>query len=219
VTFASVVTGHLVTIEIDVLPREIVALGDAVRAQILKQGTPYFPTQLGGLANLVSVSLLNTPTAFNPGIIQALANDVLRWINSGSSTLANLAGTVRASLIDVGFQMAGRGLRSATANATSPLTMQTSGGGASASQGAATPSLLRFQVDAARPLPVIGTGSYSLVSSRSGANSLVACQTDATHLAYTLSQGPSWSASQTLPLSSQMTADQALALLSGLLNH
>jgi hypothetical protein len=223
-SFASVTTGRLVTLEIDVLPRELSLIADQVRTQIDTIGPKYYPSNMAYLATFVATGVMAIGQDFHPEILQPIANKVHDMILAGAGMpLLNLGDSVRAQIIDLGYKLSGRGLILAQSAAPAMLqagpssssSLQLAGpGDAGPPSTASSSQWLQFRIDSNRPVPAVGGSTgLNILASQTGANALVEWQQDSTHLVYTTSQDTGWSDPHTIELSSQLTIDQALAYL------
>jgi len=222
VSFASVTTGRLDTIEIDVLPRELGIIADLVRGQVTTLGPKYYPSRMQDLAGIVATSIMAIGSDFHPEVLQPIADRVHDGIAKWSGgPLQNLADNLRSMIIDLGFKLSGRGL--ILAPSASPTQLVQAGPSsssslqlASASSAPVQPSAqwLQFRLDSNRPVPAaVGGSGLHVLASQNGKNALVEWQQDASHVVYTSSDGDGWSDPRTIQLSDQLTLDQALVYL------
>lgn len=218
VGFTSARTGRLTTIQVDILPRELVRLSDQIRSTIIDTGTRLnYPGNLRELASQVKAAILSRGSAFHQEMLEAISNKVYNQIlGAGSSqTLVSLSGGIRSTIIDTGFKFSDRGLRPNQRDIGATRTVEVSRGVGQTGPTAAGPShLLQFRVSSSRIAPNVDNDApVRLFLSSDGSEAAVAW-TQADRVVYrdTKSQ-EDWSEARELRLSPNFNLDRALQVL------
>jgi hypothetical protein len=219
VTFASGLTRRLVSVEVDVLPEEIGFLAGGARATIIELGARHYPSNLPALAKGASAKVLELGSAFHPEVAQAIADQVRTLIASGPSDgLGFLADEARATIIELGARLSGRGLRgithAAAASSTSNIRIvEIAKPTETAVIDQTSPShLIQFRVASNRTAPRVGAGAVKLFASEEGDDVLVSwAQGD--RVLYRMSQGSAWSDIREIKLSANVDLKRAYEIL------
>ncbi|MFL6193365.1 MAG: hypothetical protein ACJ75H_04295 [Thermoanaerobaculia bacterium] len=165
---------RLSTVEVDVLPQEFGFLAETTRGVIIDLGSRLYPGNLRGFAEQVRASIIARGGAFQPEVIQTIADRVQTEIlNSNKTPLANLAEKTRGVIIDLGAQFSGRGLRGGGGGGINSKLVEI--GPQDPPAGAVpAPHLLNFRVVSSRPAPRVGGPEIKLFVSEDGEDQLVA---------------------------------------------
>ena len=213
--FVSPASRRLITLEIDVLPRELVNLAGGARSQIIDIGAKLsYPANLRQLADRMRLQLVQGASAFQPEVATTLADQLHAYIltNGRNQGLENLAGGARSQIIDIGAKLSGRGLRPIdrlTRNAEIPVS---SAGAAVVTGDATSDHVIQIRVVSDRPAPRVGTGPISLFVSRSGQEVLIAWP-DQGKLTYRESRDNGWLDPRSLTVSESLGLPQAYRML------
>jgi hypothetical protein len=217
VSFTSALTGHLVSLEVEVLPTQLRQLADKARAYIIDLGAHGTP-DLPAVAAKARDFILGSAEDFQPEVAQSMANLLRSYLLSlsppaGPPDFAPLAEKARAYIIDLGAKFSGHVLKPATAEAKS--------GDAQIFQIvprqeelAQNPPvyLLAVRTLASRPAPAVGTGAIQVFVSEMGTNALVSwAGTDRVY--YRDSIGNGWSAVRELKLNDSINLNKAYDVL------
>lgn len=172
--FASGDSRRLISVEIDVLPKELIQLADKARAHIIDIGHRLsYPGNRQAIADQARAHIIDIGFAFHPEIVQAMAEKARADIlGSGpQQPLVNVANGARAHIIDIGARLAGRGLRTLGESARTADIVQVE---RAAPGDAPTGDLIQFRVAASLQAPQTGPGAAKLFSSETGTNLLIA---------------------------------------------
>jgi hypothetical protein len=213
--FASAVTRRLSTVEIDVLPEELVRLADGTRAQIIDLGAHLTvgPSTLPGFADQVRAKVIELGTEFQPEVAQAIADRVRAIVAAGGNPgLASIAEHARAQIIDLGAKLSGRGLRPSFSGDTAATTIEVEKNSA-APQPTQGTHLIQFRIASSRPAPRVGAGPITLYLSESGQDVLIAWPADPTRLLYRDSNGDGWNDIRELKLTDSLDFTRAYDIL------
>ena len=218
--FASLKSQRLVTVAIDVLPKQLGRLADDSRATIIDTGARLsFPSNIGPFATQVRTAILSEGSDFEPEFLQAIADRVYNQLLGGAKQdLRSLADASRATIIDTGIKLSGHGLKTMNQGSSSaqifeidkPSSVITVGSNAPAPQELS--HLLQLRVTASRPVPQVGTDGVSVFVSQNGGNALVSW-TEPGGLLYRESSTLGWNDVHELKLSDSLDLDHALTLL------
>lgn len=216
VAFADPATQRVATLEISMLPGELVNLSDYVRAHIIESGSRYLPKDVNGLANDVHDSVQGSGARLHPGVLSYVADQVrAHIIESGSKApgqLRSIADDVRAHIIESGATMVGSRIDSVTAksdsSAFSPTVAQIS-----TPDGTSGPEhMFQINVDSSRPVPRTGSAPNSIFVSLDGSDSIV-CWDFPTEVRYRESTAQGWGPINSLTLDGTLDIDRAHAIL------
>ena len=218
VAFASAATRGLATLEIDVLPRELVRLADQTRSTIIDVGfKANTPPAVRNLAERARATILESGASFfHQEVLNALANQVQTDIlASNGQGITSIAEGTRSTIIDVGAKFSRRGLRGArptalTATAQDSILEEISNEGPNSTTGES--HILHFQVATVRPAPRVGTTAVAMFLSETGENVLVAWQENG-KIVYKDSQENAWADPREIRLTPAMTAERAYEML------
>lgn len=119
--FADRTTGRLVTVEARVLPGELSALGDAVRAQLVEFGSRLDlgdPGTVSALSGAARAQLVEFGSRFHPSFVSYLAEQldafIADWLGGNGAgapdDVESLAGGARAQLVEFGSRLERGGL-------------------------------------------------------------------------------------------------------------
>jgi hypothetical protein len=213
--FASPTTRRLITLEIDVLPRELVSLAGGARSQIIDTGAKLsFPAGLRQLAEQVRAGLQQRATAFAPEVAQSLADRIYSYIltNGKGQSLTNLAAGARSQIIDTGAKLSGRGLRSIAAFSRLAEVPSISTLGAAGNSGQPLSHLIQLRVITSRPAPRVGNGAITQFLSKSGEEVVISWSEEG-KVHYRASQNGNWDEQRTLVLTDTLDLHQANEML------
>lgn len=219
VVVAFVPTGgsQLVTLTLELLPGELGALADAVRAQIIEVGRDGGPGGgLGRIADKARAQIIEVGARLklHPGVSGYVADQVFDEIlaSDPERPLSAIADDVRAQIIEVGAHMTDRGFDRMTA-ASSSQVLELPGAPADP-EASAPPELMRVVQVSSRPTPQTGAGAEAaqLYLSEDG-RSVVAAWQDGDSLLYRESRGDGWSSVRRLRLGDGIDLEHASALL------
>jgi hypothetical protein len=215
VAFTSPASRRLITLEIDVLPRELVSLAGGARSQIIDTGAKLsFPANLKVLAEQARNVLLQRASAFAPEVAQSLADRTYAYIlaNGKGQSLSNLAEGARSQIIDTGAKLSGRGLRTIAALTRLAEVPSASTRGAASVAGEPLSHLIQLRVITSRPAPPVGNGPVAVFLGKSGED-LILSWSDEAAVYYRTSAGNGWDEQRTLALSPAFSREQANAIL------
>ncbi len=210
VAFANPATRRLLSLEIDVLPRELSSLADDTRAVIIDTGAK-FRGNSRGLADKVRATLLeHGRDAFHLELLEAIGDRVKELILAGGSKpIQALADDTRAVIIDTGAKLGGRGLRNPR-NLVSPVERLEE----------ITPNVplpvhvIQFRVVSNRPVPRLSGSPVTLFLSETGEDVLIAwVSSDRSKVSYRDSKNGGWNNPLDLLLSEALTLEQAHQIL------
>lgn len=122
--FADQATGRLATVEARVLPGELSALGDAVRAQLVEFGNRISlddPGAVTALSDVARAQLVEFGSRFHPSFLAYLAEQldafIADWLGGDGEgapgDVESLAGGARAQLVEFGSRLESGGLNGA----------------------------------------------------------------------------------------------------------
>jgi hypothetical protein len=214
VAFTAPVTRRLLSLEIDILPRQLSHLADGTRAVIIDTGAK-LRGNLRGLADKARQAVIDQGRdSFQIELVEAIADRVRDLILGGAGrSLQSLADGTRAVIIDTGAKLAGRGLRN-------PYSVQAAAAAArlveiSPDLPAPLPAhVIQFRVISSRPVPQIGGSALSLFLSETGDDVLVAwVNGDRTRVVYRDTKGGGWNNPLELVLTDTLTLGQAHLVL------
>ena len=208
-SFGDAEKARIDTLEVRVLPRSLMAVGDGARAHIIGAGKTLDAKGLGQIAALARAYVAAAGGDLKPAVLRALADEVsafvLAWkpANGGPTALADGA---RAHIIGVGTDLGG-GLRNVLAGAPSVIEE------IAAVSGVASHAF-RFTVTASRPAPPAAADAsrYAIFGSDDGTQATVAWVLG-DRVAYRESAGVGWAPERELMLDSGFDLDSALAML------
>ncbi|HEV2843624.1 MAG TPA: hypothetical protein VG477_02160, partial [Thermoanaerobaculia bacterium] len=216
VGFVSTSSRRLVTLEIDVLPEELGQIADVTRATIIDTGvTLTKPENRGVLASQAAKSIFDHGSAFHTEFLEALADRVRVMIldEDGSLDLVSLGETTRATIIDTGARLSGRGLRSLRPSAEKIVEARPEADANSNAIISTSHHLIRFREVASRFAPPVDTGAFTLIVSNSGEDMLVVWPLSDRVLYYSSQGEDDWSERRELKLSNGMTLEKAFEVL------
>ncbi len=215
--FAAAANRRVVTLEIDVLPGELVHLADRARAHIINIGTRF--SAPGGHQNLAEAArahIINIGRDFHPEVAQSLGDQLRAYLlaNPGQE-LIPLADGARAHIINIGAKLSGRGLRQQTsalsaADEAAPLQEIIEVRGADAPYEPPL-ALLQVRLASSRPAPATGAGTRIFLS-ETGRDVLIAWPEEGRVL-YRGSAGAGWDDTRELRLSPALPLERALEIL------
>ena len=213
--FADAETRRVVSVEIRVLPRDLSRLGDIARNVIIDTGARLsYPQNLNALAEKAREAILGGGGAFQPEVVQAMADRVADEVRrAGGRPLQSLAGVARNVIIDTGARLSGPGLRTQTADSTAgrPSSLEIERQGVI--EETLSPShLLQLSVASSRPAPRVAAGAVTLMSSPSGEDVLIALAQEGRVL-YRDSKPGGWNEARELKLTERIDLGRALAIL------
>lgn len=229
--FASATTRRVTTLEVDVLPRELVRLADATRSTIIDVGrrptsAPITPN-LRALAEGARNSIFATGGAsFHDEILRALADQAQGQILAGEGQeIVSIGEATRSTIIDVGAKFSRRGLRGGLRPGPNALTAGNADSavgfdvieqifpeGPHADGGLGEAHVLHFQVMTSRPAPRTGSNGVRVFVSESGDNALVSWK-EPGKLVYRDTTENGWAEPRELRLSNHLTLERAYEIL------
>lgn len=215
VGFASTRLGKLVTVEIDVLPEQLIQLAEGARAHIVDLGRALYPNDLPNLAEKARAHIVDLGRAFRPEVVSSIADQVKTLILAGGTeSLQALGEKARAHIVDLGAQLSDRGLRSVNgADATAKIVRLDEGGQEPPTPLAPTDTpLLQFRTVSSLPTPVVGQGAVRLFMSQTGDNVIVSWALP-DRVAYRVSKEDGWSDSKELRFSDNLNLAKAYDIL------
>ncbi|MFL6235072.1 MAG: hypothetical protein ACJ76N_18200 [Thermoanaerobaculia bacterium] len=216
VAYASTTRGQMATVEIDVLPEQLMQLADKARSHIIDIGRASYPNDLPGLAEKARSHIIDIGRAFHPEIGTSIADQVKADILADTSgDLVGLAEKARSHIIDIGSKLSGRGLRPAGDEPASQI-VEVDG----ASRAAVAPDASQFpyhllQIRAVKTwaAPRVGPGTVKLFVSQSGEDMIVSWA-QADRILYRNSQSSSgWSDPRTLLFSDSLDLKKSYDIL------
>jgi hypothetical protein len=218
VGFADPTTQRLATLEISVLPGQLINLCDKVRAHIIESGAKLLPTKgATGLATDVHDWILGSGAELHPAVLSYLAEQArAHIIESGvksPSQLKPLADDSRAHIIESGATLVGGridnvGAKSTQAAAFTPVieevpTDPTIGG---------PNHLFQISLDASRPVPRTGSAPNSISVSLDGSDAIVSWDLP-TEVRYRETTAQGWGPINVLTLNGTLDLARAHAIL------
>src|SRR6185295_1548612 len=211
IAYPSTAMGRLATVEIDVLPEQLIQLAEGARQHIIDLGQQYYPSDLPTLAEKARQHIVDLGHAFRSDVIEAIAGQVKAQILAGGSDgLEALADKARQHIVDLGAQFSGRGLRGINgADGTAKL-MEISGD--PALPDAPATFLFQFRVVSDLPIPRVGPGAVRLFVSERGEN-LIVSWAQADKVLYRNSRGDRWSEARELRFSDSLDLNKAYQVL------
>lgn len=225
--FASAATRRVTTLEIDVLPRELVRLADETRSTIIDVGrrpssAPIVPN-LRALAERARTSIFATGgSAYHQEVLQVLADQVQTQIlASNGQEIISIGEATRSTIIDVGAKFSRRGLRGGLRPATAGIAADSAVAdtieqifpeGPNPDGGLGLAHILHFQVMTSRPAPRTGVTGVRLFVSESGENVLVSWQ-EPGKLVYRDTSENTWAEPKEIRLSTNLTLERAYEIL------
>lgn len=217
VGFTSARTGRLITVQVDILPRELVRLSDQIRSTIIDTGTRLnYPNNLRELASQAKAAILSRGGAFHQEMLEALSTKVYNQILGGGSsqTLVALSGGIRSTIIDTGFKFSDRGLRPNQRDVGAARTVEIGKSVGHTGPTNGWPAhFVQFRVASSRIAPSVGSDApVRLFLSGNGTEAAVAW-TQADRILYRDSRAQEWSEPRELRLSPNLNLDRALEIL------
>jgi hypothetical protein len=216
VAFADPATQRLATLEISMLPGELVNLSDFVRAHIIESGLQYLPKNITALANDVHDAVQGSGALLHPGVLSYIADQVrAHIIESGTKVpgqLRSIADDVRAHIIESGATMVGSRIDSVTAKSDSsaftPTVEQIT-----TPDGAVGPEhIFQLNIDASRPVPRTAAAPNSIFVSLDGSDAIVSWDLP-NEVDYRETTDQGWGPINVLTLDSTLDVDRAHAIL------
>jgi hypothetical protein len=222
VAYTSPSRGQLATVEVDVLPEQLLQLADKARSHIIDIGRTYYPQDLPTLAEQARSHIIDIGVAFHSEIGQSIGDQVKAEILSATvGDLPSLAEQARSHIIDIGAKLSGRGLRSPSGD--DPLTriVEVDGTPGSAAPPDATQSpyhLLQIRAAGTWPAPRVGPGTVRLFVSQTGEDMIVSWA-QADRVLYRNSQAGGWSDPRTLLFSDSLDINKSYDILDQRIRH
>lgn len=208
---------NLVTIGLEILPGELGALADDVRAQIIEVGRSGGPDGLGRLADKARAQIIEVGARLklHPGMssyVAAQAHDRILGADPGAPIRA-IADEVRAQIIEVGARMTGRGIHRLSAAAVDRVIELPRGSRQDGTGAAAPPDLIRVVKTSSRPVPTTAEEPHRLYLSKDG-QGVVASWQEGDSILYRESRGgDGWSEVRRLRLDEELDVERASSLL------
>lgn len=210
VAFVAPATRRLLSLEVDVLPRELSMLADGTRAVIIDTGAK-FRGNIRGLADKARQTVIEQGgAAFHLEVLEAIGDRVWNQILANEAKpLEALGEDTRAVIIDTGAKLGGRGLRNPRSVGNTPARLEEI-----APEAPVPAHLFRFQVISSRPVPHIGGTSVHLFLSESGEDALISwLSADGKRVSYCDSNSAGWNKALDLPLSAALSLEEAYKVL------
>lgn len=212
VGFVDASAGRLVSLEIEMVPGELSFIGDKVRAQIIEVGRDAGPDVLAKKVQQ-RVDELGDPLGLHPGVSEYLAAKASQEILGADpgEALANLAGKIRAQIIEVGARMTDRGFgRLATKGLSTARILELSTGEEQESESPA--HMIHIARTFEDEVPATGREGVALHLSNSGHALVVSWHGDE-HVYYRESLDQGWSPVRVLRLGKDLDLSQANQIL------
>lgn len=217
IAFATTSGTELVTVVLELLPGELAALADKVRAQIIEVGrSGGSDSPLRAIADKARAQIIEVGSRLklHPGVSSYLAAQVFDGIVSSDPErpVIAIAEDVRAQIIEVGGQVTDRGFGRLSAKSSYQV-IELPGGDRTDGAGAtAPPDLIRLARASARAVPRTGEQAHQLHLSGDG-TVVVATWTEGSYLLYRESRGQGWSEIRRLRLDRTVDLQRGHALL------
>jgi hypothetical protein len=225
VAYASTARGQMATVEIDVLPEQLMQLADKARSHIIDIGRTYYPNDLTNLAEKARSHIIDIGRDFHPEIGASIADQVKADILADTSgDLLSLATKARSHIIDIGCKLSGRGLRPSSGDDPVAQIVEvdsTPNFAAEATPPDAAQSpyhLLQVRAINTWPVPRVGPGTVKMFASQSGEDLIVSwAQSD--RVLYRNSQAGAWSDPRTLLFSDSLDIKKSYDILDQRIRH
>jgi hypothetical protein len=216
VSFASAVSGRLISLEVDILPVQLRQLADKARAYIIDLGVQQKP-DLPTLATKARTFILDSAGDFQPEVALSMADLLHSYIlGQGAPALTgNLTGIAekaRAYIIDLGAKFSGRVLKPVAGEAKSSAQILQIVPQMSTMPENPPVHLLQVRTASSRPAPAIGSGPVQIFVSETGASSLISWLV-ANRIYYRETVGPGWSEIREVKLNESFNLDKAYEVL------
>jgi hypothetical protein len=212
--FISTNSRQLVTLGIEVLPRELLSLADIARGIIINIGRKLsYPANASRIAQEVHAAVIKEGDAFHPEVISSIADQVATQIvtaRAGESSLLSVADGARGIIINIGRKLSGGGLKNPNVSLIRDFLIEVP-------ENVESPEPTRqhafqIQVLSARPAPRVGQGAVQVFMSERGTDVLIAWAAE-DRVFYRETAGQGWSPIKELRLSSELTQDRAYQVL------
>jgi hypothetical protein len=225
VAYTSTARGQMATVEVDVLPEQLMQLADKARSHIIDIGRASYPNDLPGLAEKARSHIIDIGRAFHPEIGTSIADQVKSDIlDDTSGDLVSLATKARSHIIDIGSKLSGRGLRPTSGDDQTPQIVEidassfarAAGGSPDATQ--SPYHLLQIRTVNTWPAPRVGPGTVRVFVSQTGED-LIVSWAQADRILYRTSQDGGWSDSRTLLFSDSLSLQKSYDVLDQRIRH
>lgn len=198
---------RVVTLEIELLPAALSALGDQMRVHIIESGLRADPA---ALANALATAILET-AGFHQATLEHIAEQVHETVSTtriplDSRGVAQLGDQIRAHIIESGARIATHGLASGGDFEIVEVERENAPG---------TFHTFKVTVVAERPAPANLGADAEIFLSADGANALLGWHEDDAYV-YVESTSDGWSEPRRLPTGDSFDADTARQLLTTL---
>jgi hypothetical protein len=212
--YASAALGKLVTVEIDVLPEQLVQLAEAARMHIVDLGQQLFPSDLPNLAEKARMHIVDLGHAFRPEVVSSIADQVKALILAGNvDSLQALAEKARMHIVDLGAQLSGRGLRGNNgADATAKIVQFADEPNPSDPLDTSRFYLLQFRIVSNLTAPRVGSGTVRLFVSPTGED-MIASWALTDRVVYRINRDGGWSDPKELRFSDNLSLAKAYDIL------
>ena len=213
VAFASSEGRWLTSLVIDVLPEELSRLAEGARASIIEIGRHgSFPENRTSLADKARVDIIAHGTAFHTDVVRYMADQIHDQILADrGNDLSVLAEKARASIIEIGVRLSGRGLRDRGDSATTKARIAEIED-PQPSPNASPAHLIHFRAASSLPTPQVGGSSLRLFVSDGGEDMLVSW-TEKDRVLYRMSTDDGWTDQREIKLSESVNLDRAYEIL------
>ena len=217
--YTSTARGQMATVEIDVLPEQLMQLADKARSHIVDIGRTSYPNDLPGMAEKARSHIVDIGRAFHPEISTSMADQVRADILADTSgDLTSLAEKARSHIVDIGAKLSGRGLRPTSGDDQDAQIVEVDG--SPIAQAAAAPPdatqapyhLLQIRTVSTWPAPRVGPGTVKVFVSQSGAD-LIVSWAQGDRVLYRNSQAGGWSDPRTLLFSDSLNLEKSYDIL------
>ncbi|HVT57557.1 MAG TPA: hypothetical protein VHR45_04080 [Thermoanaerobaculia bacterium] len=160
--FTSQLTNRMMSVAVNVLPRQLGIYADVMRAKAIEIGSRVgYPSNRQTMANQLGAAAVKYGGAFQPEVVQAVVARVTATVlrSDGTTSLQVLAEGLHSVIIEIGVRLGGRGVRYPFANSTpaAPPAPFIAEVGSGLIDGNPAPThLFCFQLAFTYPIPALG---------------------------------------------------------------
>lgn len=213
-------SGRLASVRVTMLAGELSMLADELRSHLIDFGAQYdrqTPEGLRRLADDLRSHLIDFGHRLDPQILRSIAGDLRSHLidfgaQYGPEEIRRLASDLRSHLIDFGFRVEDRGLRRATAEQTSPATIDFEANVDPTGEARPVAQVAQLRTMKTWARPAEATPQSVLLLSRSGAEALLAWELEGTVYYRETSKGE-WGPVLHLPSGNGLGSDEKLTVL------
>lgn len=211
VAFASSTGRWLTSVVVDVLPEELSHLADDARASIIEIGRQgSFPSNRSVLADRAKANIIDRGAAFHTDVVRYMADQIYTQIlTDRSDDLIALSEKARASIIEIGVRLSGRGLRDRDDTAKARIAEIED---PQPAPPVSPTHLIHFRVADSLPVPQVGSNGVRLFVSESGEDMLISW-TERDRVLYRMSRNDGWTEQREIKLSDSVNLDRAYEIL------